>query len=284
MAALATDQKLIEFGERLTDLSVDLSELEIRGIMHELDAMSGRDHGLDALLFGLRALCYVRMSRPDKAMEQNKLALQRARDPGMRAQILSNQSGVLLTLGRPKEAAMAAVEAARIGHVHLGTTLGNLAEALVQLGERDAALDVFADAVEVTEFTNAARTFSAAVTAADIGCDADAVEFFARFVILREDVDRGNRSALDVIASASSSTLASYSQKPALRSTIRRAMAFAAERARQSTVEDLADDEQARAEAMGVFEATKPLRDTAVALRLGGNGGASTGNLNWILT
>lgn len=269
MAAPAPDQKFAEYGDRLTDMSAELSELEIRAILRDLDAMIGNDHGLDGLLFALRALCYVRLSRQDKAFEQNRLGLQRARDPNIRAQIQTNQSGVLLALGRPKEAAAMALESARSGVGYLGVTLCNLAQALVQLGERDAGLNVFADAVEATDFRNAARAFAMAMTAADIGCDTDAVEFFAKFVTLRENIERDGRSALDVITSARTSTLASFSQKPSLRSAIRRAIAFAAERARQSTVEPLLDDEQARAEAIGVFEATKPLREMAFTATLG---------------
>ena len=268
MPTPAPDQKLQEYAVRLGDKSRPISEIEIRGIMRDLDATKGYDHSLDGLIFNLRAICYLRLNRPDRAATEIRLALQRIREPGeWRSILLCNQSAAFLMLGRFKEAAESSLEAATVPHPGMAATLGNLAEALVLLGDRDRAFEVFEAAVEAADFREPAVAFAMAFTAVAIGSNREAVEFFARFVELRDQTIRGDRTAIEVIREASGDVRAVYERTPGLLRAIRRAAAFEDERAQARVVVERSsvppDDDGAQREAAAVFEATKSLRTAA---------------------
>jgi tetratricopeptide (TPR) repeat protein len=261
-------ETLRAYAERLGDKSKDISELDVRSIMRHIDTMIGHDHLFDAWIFDVRALCYLRLNKPARAADQLRLALQRVKDPEMRSILLCNQSAAYLDMGRPKEAAEVAVEAARVPHPYRAATLGNLAQALVLLGERPTAFDVVAESADETDFTNPAEIFLLARTAANVGADADAVEFFARYVAVHEHIERGDRTAIDIITSSGHEAQAAALRSPALLRAIRTAVAFATELTRPKLAEPIVDDDVANKEADEVFEATRGLRSAAAGLVL----------------
>lgn len=269
---VAFDMKLEEYGRRLADHSVPVPELELRSILREVSQLAGNagDHNLDAYVYNLMGLCYVRLSKLDKAADQFRLALQRVREPGpRRAGILSNQAAAFLALGRFKEAAQAAIEAAR--YHRDAVTLANLAESLARLGEFEMAEDVYADAVEAldTDKTdNAARVFDLAVTAAEIGFDQKAIEMFSRFLVLR-GLASSPREASGISIASNEDVRVAYEHIPALNAVIQRALAFEIERSRKYPHDLTTSDENPQhSEAGSVFEATRGLVDDAVNLRL----------------
>ena len=226
------------------------------------------DHTLAGWIFGQFGTCYCRLGRPDKALDEFKLALQRMREPTLlRARVLGDRGCALLSLSRYQEAALSCIEAARIPGGDQPVDLANLAEALDRLGDRAGALQVFRDALDGADLTVPRLCFGMANQAAELGLDPEAVELFARFVARKTGTELGERSAVEVIRAAKGEDLGALNEKQALHAAIRRATALADELARLGAQEPEpeAPNEGAEADAVDVFEATRSLREAAVA-------------------
>src|SRR5580704_3079051 len=269
MAAAAPDPKLDEYASLLLERSSRApSELEIHRILKDLEGMIERaDHEKAGKIFGLKAVCYLRLHQPERALDENRLALQRLRDPTeARATALNNQAVAYSQLGRHAEAATSSIEAVRIPEGHTSLNLANLAQALFHLGETDAALDVFGEALGIDDLRDPWRCLVMARQASSLGLDQEATELFARFLAHRSGTEMGDRSAVDVIRAASDGDRA-LEDFPPLEAAIRRRSAMTDELARLSSraAGGEADDEAAVADILGVYEATRRLRDAAVA-------------------
>ncbi len=231
--------------------------------------MAGRvDHELAGFLFALMGLCYERLGRYEKALEEYKLALQRTPEPTpLRADILGNRGVALVYLGRYRDGATSLIEAARIPGGDQLAHLSNLAEALDRLGDREAALQVFQEALEAADLTQPRDCFRMAHQAAELGLDAEAVELFARFVARRTGLDVRERAAVEVIRAAKDEDKGTLKERPALDAAVRRAIAMTDELARLARLgpETNAPNEGATAEALDVYEATRHLREEALA-------------------
>jgi len=268
MAVAALDPKLKEYAELLHDFSRVLSNLELRRILRELKSMVERavDHEIVAFLYQLQATCHQRLGQANKALDDYRRALQRLREPTQaRAETLSNQAGVLMYVGRYQEAALSSLEASRISGGYTHATLGKLAEALYRLGEIDAAVQTFQEALRLADLTNPSQCFMMANHAAELGLDQDAVELFARFIVRRNGGEGESRPAIEVIGSASEEDKAGLENVQILDATIRRMTAMAAELARLSALPTVEGDEASSEDAHDVYEATHQLREDALA-------------------
>ena len=268
MAVAALDPKFTEYAELLADRSRPLSELELRRALRELEGMVARvaDHQLVAFLYQLQAICHRRLGQPNKALDDFRRALQSLREPTpARADALCNQAAVLVDVGRYREAALSSLEASRIPEGYNHVTLGNLAEALYHLGETDAALQTFQEAIRLADITNPLHCFSVASQAAELGLDQDAVEMFARFVVLRNGGAGAGRPAIEVVGTASEEDKAGLKNVPVLDATLRRMTAMAAELSRLASQQSVEGDEAASGEALDIYEATRRLREEALA-------------------
>jgi tetratricopeptide (TPR) repeat protein len=231
--------------------------------------MVGRvDHATAGWIFAHLGKGYGRLGKLEKALDELKLALQRLREPTpLRARVLSDRGWVLASLGRYQEAASSCIEAARIPGGDAIVNLANLAEALDRLGDREAALQVFREALATADLSKPRDCFATASGAAELGLDAEAVELFARFVAHKSGVALGGRSAIEVIRAASDDDKGALMDMPALHAAVRRATAMVDELARLGArgpgVEP--PDAGASAEALDVFEATRRLREAAAA-------------------
>lgn len=256
-----------EYSALLEDRSRPVSELEIRRIMRDLEGMIARssDHELTADLHDLLGICHLHLGHPNKALDDFRRALQRQREPTRsRAATLSNQAVALVLVGRYREAALSSLEASRIPEGYTHTTLANLAEALFRLGESDAASQTFQEALRVADLTNPSHCFVMAAQAAELGLDQDAIELFARFVVLRHGDNSESRPAIEVVGTASEEDRAGLKSVPVLDGTIRRMTAMAAELARLSSQHTVEGDEASSDEAQDVYEATGRLREEAL--------------------
>jgi tetratricopeptide (TPR) repeat protein len=269
MALAEPDPKLKEYADQLVDEYRPLAETDLRRILKDLDSMlqRGVDHATAGILFSLRAWCYWRLDKLPRALDEYRLALQRLREPtALRASALCNQAGLLNRLGRHAEAVKSSIEGLKIGvpsgH-HLA--LGNLAEALHGLGEVDLAHDVFEDALDAADRTQPGPCFTMAVQAAVLGLDQEAVELFARYLARSRGIDLGDEPAVKVARTATEEEKAPLRFARALDAAIRRMVAMADESARLSSQDADGDDAEASAVALDVYEATRRLREAAVA-------------------
>jgi len=277
MALPVRDPKLIEYSRRVADRSQPISDLDLRRMLNDLKTMVERASHVDAAaIFGVIGICYMRQRSFANAVESFRLALQRlpASTAG-RATILCNFSAALIELGRYREAANACIEAARIDHVDMHVTLGNLAEALDRLGEREHSLAVMQEAIRVANFNDPYVCFAVALQCAELGLDHEAVEFCARFIALAHERELGNRSAVDLITGARNAGELWLGDAQALMRSINRVVLL------QEANRTLADEvigldsrdesalHKADAEADAVFNATRPLRDAALNERRG---------------
>jgi tetratricopeptide (TPR) repeat protein len=268
MAVAARDPKLDEYAELLCDHSRPLSELELRRLLRDVESRIARasDHQLTAELYNLQAIGHARLGQPKKALDDYRRALQRLREPTQaRAATLCNQAGALLDVGRYQEAALSSLEASKIPAGYTHVTLVNLARALYLLGETDGALETFQEALRLADLTNPSHCFMMASQAAELGLDQDAIELFARFIVRRNGSAGDSRPALEIVGTASDEDTAGLENVPALEATIRRRIAMAAELARLSTLPTAEGDEASSGEAHDVYEATRRLREEALA-------------------
>ena len=268
MAVAARDPKLNEYAELLCDFSRLLSELELRRIMRELKGMVARanDHQIVAELYNLQAIGHGRLGQPNRALDDYRLALQRLHAPTQaRAMTLCNQAAALLEVGRYQEAALSSLEASKIPEGYTHATLVNLARALYFLGEGDAALQTFQEALRLADLTNPLHCFMMASQAAELGLDQDAVELFASFVVHRNGGKGEGRPAIEVIGAASEEDKAGLKNIPVLAATIRRMTAMATELSRLSAQHNVEGDDASSGEAHDVYEATRRLREEALA-------------------
>lgn len=268
MTVAARDPKLAEYAALLCDRSRPVSELELHGILRELKSMVARtpDHQLQGELYNVQAGCHRRLGQPNKALDDFRLALQRLREPTpARAEALCNQAASFMDVGRYREAALSSLEASKIPKGYNHVTLGNLAEALYRLGEVDVALQTFQEAIRLADITNPLHCFSVASQAAELGLDHDAVEMFARFVVLRNGGSSEGRPAIEVVGTASEEDKAGLKNVPVLDATLRRMTAMATELARLSSHQSVEGDEASSEEALDVYEATRRLREEALA-------------------
>ena len=268
MAVAARDPKLAEYTELLRDRSRLVPELLLRRILRDLKDMSARavDHQLVATLYIFQSVCYERLGQLSKALDACRLALQRLREPTQeRALALNNQAGILVDLGRYQEAAMSSFEASRIPAGYTYRTLANLAEALYRLGEIEAAFQTFQEALRLADLKNSSHCFDMASQAAELGLDQDAIELFARFVVLRNDSAGEGRPAIETVVTASEEDKAGLKNVPVLDATIRRMTAMVAELSRLSSHQSVEGDEASSEEALDVYEATRRLREEALA-------------------
>src|SRR6185437_14742915 len=113
MAAAALDLRLQRYNELLGDPSRPISEIELNRIVRELREMAGRvDHEMAGYIFALMGLCYERLGRYEKALDEYKLALQRTPEPTpLRSDILGNRGVALVYLGKYQEGATSLIEA-----------------------------------------------------------------------------------------------------------------------------------------------------------------------------
>lgn len=268
MAAAAPDPKLIEYSNVLGDYTRLVSEMELRRILKALEAIIARvhDHRVAGIIYHLKALCYLRLGQPTKALDECRLALQRLPEPTQeRADTLGNQAVALGQLGRYEEAANSSIEAARIPHGYTHGNLGNLAEFLHRLGDTDAALNAFEEALGLADLANPAHCATMANQAAELGLDQEALELFARFLTRKSGTEFGDKSAIDVIRAADEDDKAWLKSAPALDAAIRRGTAMVDELGRASSQKDDQGDDATSAEALDVYEATRRLREAALA-------------------
>ena len=268
MAVAARDPKLAEYAELLCDFSRPVSELELRRILRELKGMSARapDHETVAFLYNYQAICHQRLGQPQKALDDYRRALQRLREPThARATALSNQATALMGLNRYQEAALSGLEASQIPEGYTYAILGNLAVALYYLGETDAASQTFQEALRLADLTDPLHCFTMAAQAAVLGLDQDAVDLFARFILRRNGAEEEGRSSIEVIATASEEDNVGLKNVRALDATIRRMTAMAAELSRLSAQHNVEDNEASSGEVSDVYEATRRLREEALA-------------------
>ncbi len=92
-------------------------------------------------------------------------------------------------------------------------------------------------------------------------------KLFARFVARKSGLDLGERSAVEVIRAARDEDKGALKERPALDAAVRRAIAMADELTRLAALgpETEPPNESATAEALDVFEATRHLREEALA-------------------
>jgi hypothetical protein len=109
------------------------------------------------------------------------------------------------------------------------------------------------------------QSFNLAMQAAAIGLNAEAVEYFVRFLALRDGFDPGEQSAVDILIERRGTYEESLTENGPLRDAIALALAFE---------EEMKAPEQERAEnpegALAMFEATRPMRERATAAVLAG--------------
>lgn len=268
MAVAAQDLKLAEYAALLCDRSRPVSELELHRILRELKRMAehATDRQLAAELYNLQAICHRHLGQSNKALDDFRLALQRLREPTQaRAKILCNQAAALLDAGRYRESAMSSLEASRIPEGYNHVTLSNLAEALYRLGETDAALQAFQEALRLADLTDPSHCFMMAYEAAELGLDQDAIELFARFVVRRNGGEGEGRPAIEVVGTASEEDKAGLKNVPALEATLRRMMAMTTELSRLASQQSGEGDEASSEQAHDVYEATRRLREEALA-------------------
>jgi tetratricopeptide (TPR) repeat protein len=268
MVIAARDPKLSEYAALLCDRSRPASELELRRILRELEEMVTRTSELEltADLYNLQGICHRRLGQPSKAIDDFRRALQRLREPtSSRAATLSNQASVFLDVGRYREAALSSLEASRIPEGYNHVTLGNLAEALYRLGETDAASRTFQEALRVADLTSPSHCFNMADQAAVLGLDQDAIELFARFVVRRNGGEGKERPAIEVARTASEEDKSGLKNVPVLDATIRRMSAMATELARLSSQQNAGRDDASAEDAQDVYDATRRLREEALA-------------------
>jgi tetratricopeptide (TPR) repeat protein len=270
-AVPAIDPKLRRLIEQAGDLSIPLTELESQRALADLDVEIGRvkDMAMAVQLYVAKGGYNLRLKRPEKALAEYRLALQRLPGPSAyRGIVLSNRSAALMALGRYQEAANVCIEAARIPPDDPCVNLSNLAEALDRLGLRELALDTFAEALSVADLRSPRFCFGLAHQAAEIDLDAEAIELLARFVARREGADIGDRPALDVVREAIHAGL-DVSRTPALEAVVTRSLAMADELSRIATVDHVEHSEAAEREALAVYESMGELRGRALAGTLG---------------
>jgi tetratricopeptide (TPR) repeat protein len=267
MAVAALDPRIQEYSALLCDRSQRVSELELRRISKDLEAMLARvvDPQLVSVVHDLRATCYERLGQPSKSLRELRLALQWLREPTpMRAAVLGNQAAAFLALARYREAALSSLEASRISGGYNHVNLANLAEALHHLGEPEAALRIFQEALGLADLANPSHCFAMAAEAAELGLDQDALELFARFLARRRGTDHDERSAIEIVRTSSVQERASLENAPILEATIQRMTAMADELARLPAHLDV-EGEASSPEAQDVYEATRRLREEALA-------------------
>jgi hypothetical protein len=98
----------------------------------------------------------------------------------------------------------------------------NISEAYYGLRDVPAARSAFGDARRYADPASGKDLYWLASTAATIGADEDAVEFFARYVALAEGTPCGETPAVEIIRAASPETKAPLADLPLLAAAIER--------------------------------------------------------------
>jgi tetratricopeptide (TPR) repeat protein len=268
MAVVALDPRILECARTIGDMSTPVSEFDVRRILRDLEEMVDRlEHDHAALVYILMGQCFQRLDRSEKALLQYKLALQRApAGSTMQSDALNNRGVIFMEMGQWKEAADSLAEAIRIDGPSVATPLSNLAELLDRIGEREQALETYRAAISRADLSEKKTCFGMANQAAELRLDSEAVELFARFLALNSGKDLGEQPAVDFIRAASPEHLGRLNEMPALHRVVRQMSSMADEIVRLACEHPAqTENKGAEAEARDVFEATRHLRDAAVA-------------------
>jgi tetratricopeptide (TPR) repeat protein len=188
---------------RLSDLSAQVDEVTLRRVLYQckltLDAASAEDR---AVLFGMVGHAWFRLRAFDKALDAYRNA---SHYEPLSVGYGTSAAACLIELGRLDEA-LVQLRAARAKpdaprHDRL-VILANEAEALHKLGATAAARAALAEAAKVGDARDPVDLFVLGQQAANIGCDDDAAEYYARHLAAVQGVELGEASAVQFIADA----------------------------------------------------------------------------------
>lgn len=143
--------------------------------------------------------------------------------------------------------------------------LGNLALGYAVLGKNDESIEAINKAMQAADPRNQKHSFILALQAACLGLNAEAVEYFVRFLALRDGFDPGERSAVDILIERRGTYEESLTENGPLRDAIALALAFDEEM--KAPVEERAENPEG---VLAMFEATRSMRERATAAVLAG--------------
>jgi tetratricopeptide (TPR) repeat protein len=213
---------------RLTDRAGPMPLDEVRAVLEEARAaLPNADVEGRWALWIMIGLAERRLDHVEDALAAYLEALAlKPNDP----QTALNVGTALGILGKPKEALDHLRRAERnIGRATemLPFILSNQVAALCHLGEAGEAEAVFERVLAIIPADDAFAWSRAAIAAAVIDRDDDALECFARFLCLVQNVEREGRPAVEVVAAASEVEITRAAQNAALAPTLRAALARA---------------------------------------------------------
>jgi tetratricopeptide (TPR) repeat protein len=185
----APARKIDDYAVRLQDMSLSLSEIELRRILSDCKALLSARSTSTADAASLQMLigqCYRRLSKPKEALDWYK----KAAASGRTLQSLTNLGLGLIEVGDAEGALNAwseAVEKLEPGARGWGAVVAfsNLAEGLMACGATQDAWSAFQEALDRADMTSPGETFVLAHGAAELGADKEAAELFARHMSVR---------------------------------------------------------------------------------------------------
>ncbi len=224
--ATKAEQLAQEYMPLLNDSSASMDELTLRRLIKtfqsEVADASWSERGV---LFCLIGMAWFRLGSFEKAVEADKNAARYEPDEATHP---NNMAAALLELGRVDEA-LVQLRAARskgvVDRKTMLTVLGNEAEAHFRLGATAPARAALAEAVKLADPRDHIESFVLAMQAANIGCDDDAVEFFARHLALVQNTELGETPAAEFVRAAPDDLKARMREVASLSAAVQRVTA-----------------------------------------------------------
>ncbi|WP_437275457.1 hypothetical protein WME90_29970 [Sorangium sp. So ce375] len=196
-------RKSASYLDELQDWSVEVSRERIEWILADCKRLvraSSASTADIAEAYQVMGHAYARMGRDEDSLSSYTNA---ARLDPSNPQYIMCTGASLLSLDRPLEALNVFVAAVdRVDGLNKIVMLGNMAEALSDLGQIDDAREVFLEAVRVADFSSPLSVYMLANQAAEIGLDDEAIELFARFLSAKQGKNLGDTPALEFIEAA----------------------------------------------------------------------------------
>jgi tetratricopeptide (TPR) repeat protein len=212
---------LRDLQERVNDSSTPMSPRELRAALANLRAAQ-RDAPAEmrGSLFGMIGAVGYRLHKFQEALDAHRNAAQYDK---LGADHPSNAAGCLIELKRFREALDCLRDARARPRKDPGIEVAillNTAQARHYVGEHAAARDAFNEALPRVDPTSHVDLFRVAATAAILGAEDDAVEFFARYLSVASGAELGEIPALEFIRASPDRLKTVMAEHPLLESAL----------------------------------------------------------------
>lgn len=267
--------KDLPFIEHITDRSLPMSKEQGQAYLTEIRAMLN-GHVLTSEIRqtynSALGVLLIRLGRPEEAIEYLTRVVDTRKAPGD----FNNLGCAHLDAGELEEAILRFVEASRkiltetTSSEFQVTVWGNLAEAQYRSGFQQEAFASMQRALDALDPSERFEHFLIAIQLAEVDLHAEATEFFARWLAMRDGIDMGEESAVDLLLRLRGKYEDALRDAPRLRYSVRFVLAF--EEANRVPEESSSGGSDG---ALAMLEATRSMRERATKAILDHEGAPS---------